>query len=179
MGLPKSSSWIVLGLVAGALFVACGTSPTPGPCLEPSVGRLEPINCPTVTPTHTNTPDVTVVPTNTPTPRPGCEDSSNATLSAVRLSEWVITCEIATESPARFEAQNVGSVDHQLAIWKGGAVEGDNVVGGDLVGQTDIIQAGQSATLEVTLEPGDYILVCPVPGHTGFGMHASFSVSGP
>ena len=70
------------------------------------------------------------------------------------------------------EVHNGGHTVHSFVIWRGGEVQGDQVIGGTLVAQTPYIQPGGVALLEVDLEPGEYILVCDVQGHVARGMHA-------
>jgi uncharacterized cupredoxin-like copper-binding protein len=65
-----------------------------------------------------------------------------------------------------FELENKGKVGHDLEI-EGGAVEE----------KTPVIGPGETAKLEVNLEPGDYELYCTVPGHRDAGMETELSVS--
>ena len=43
--------------------------------------------------------------------------------------------------------------------------------GGTLVAETGHPKPGEVASLTVDLEPGDYIVVCPIPGHLTRSMH--------
>jgi len=70
------------------------------------------------------------------------------------------------------EVHNDGQTVHRFVIWRGGEVQGDQVVGGILVAETSYIQPGGVALLEVDLEPGEYVLVCGLRGHTARGMYA-------
>lgn len=96
----------------------------------------------------------------------------------LQLTEWAITSmagsvdrEIGVGN-STLEVHNDGHTVHSLTIWRGGEVQGDQVVGGTLVAQTAYIQPGGVAPLEVDLEPGEYLLVCGVRGHAARGMHA-------
>ena len=62
-----------------------------------------------------------------------------------------------------FTVKNVGKIPHDLAI-QGGS-------------KTPLINAGQSATLTVTLKAGSYTLYCSVPGHRAAGMVAKLTVT--
>ncbi len=62
-----------------------------------------------------------------------------------------------------FDVKNVGKIPHDLAI-QGGT-------------KTALINAGQSATLTVTLKAGTYTLYCSVPGHRQAGMVAKLTVT--
>ena len=93
------------------------------------------------------------------------------------LTEWkvsglnsLLTDEL-TIGDSVLEVHNDGHTAHSFVIWRGGEVQGDQVVGGTLVAQTTYIQPGSVALLEVDLEPGEYMLVCGVPGHVARGMH--------
>ena len=94
------------------------------------------------------------------------------------LTEWDITALESSLSHemkvgnSTLELHNDGHTVHSFVIWRGGEVQGDQVVGGTLVARTTYIQPGDVAVLEVDLEPGEYILVCDVQGHVARGMHA-------
>ncbi len=95
----------------------------------------------------------------------------------VVFTEWSITGEggellkTLPTGEAVIEVHNDGEMIHQLAIWLGGKVVGDHVQGGTLVAETGHIKPGGVASLTVNLEPGNYIVVCPIPGHLTRGMH--------
>ena len=71
------------------------------------------------------------------------------------------------------ELHNDGQTTHRFAIWRGGEVQGDQVVGGALIAETGYIQPGEFTNLDVDLEPGEYVLLCTVRGHTARGMNAT------
>lgn len=79
----------------------------------------------------------------------------------------------------RFDVRNDGKTVHAFAIYRGGDLDGDSIAGGTLVAQTKNIRAGETVTLQESLEPGDYWLVCPIPGHTALGMNAQLTVDAP
>ena len=74
------------------------------------------------------------------------------------------------------EVHNDGQTVHRFAIWLGGVVEGDQVVGGALIAETGYIQPGEFTTLAIDLEPGEYVLLCSVRGHLARGMYATVTV---
>jgi len=98
------------------------------------------------------------------------------------LTEWRIAghggepLETLDSGPYMFEVHNEGKTIHQLAIWRGGEVVGDEVQGGTLVAETDFIQPGDVALLSLDLEPGEYLFTCPIAGHTELGMHTEVTV---
>lgn len=65
-----------------------------------------------------------------------------------------------------FEVVNEGQVPHDLAVE---GVEG---------AKTPLIDGGKSARLVVQLDPGDYKLICTVPGHEQLGMSTDLKVGG-
>ena len=93
------------------------------------------------------------------------------TTDTVRLSEWKV--ELASRTvPAgavTFAVTNAGTIPHGFEI-EGRGVEKE----------IELIQAGQSATLTVTLRPGRYEVYCPVGGdsHKNLGMVARLVVTG-
>ena len=95
------------------------------------------------------------------------------------LTEWDVTglgSDLSHEIMAGdsvLELHNDGQTVHRLAIWRGGVVEGDQVVGGALVAETGFIRPGEMSILDVDLEPGKYVLICSVRGHGARGMHAT------
>jgi uncharacterized cupredoxin-like copper-binding protein len=48
---------------------------------------------------------------------------------------------------------------------------------GEDVAESDSIDPGGSTTLEVTLEPGTYVLYCPIGGHRAAGMEITVQVT--
>ena len=95
----------------------------------------------------------------------------------VSLSEWAVTADASVGSgEVRFEVTNGGGAVHQLAVYRGGSLEGDAIDGGTLVARTGNIQVGGTDALQASLEPGDYWLVCPITGHTAAGMNAELTV---
>ncbi len=72
-----------------------------------------------------------------------------------------------TAGEYEIEVVNDGGASHDLIIEQ----DGEDVAG------TDIIAAGESATLTVTLEPGEYVFYCSVANHRGMGMEIAVTVS--
>jgi uncharacterized cupredoxin-like copper-binding protein len=54
-----------------------------------------------------------------------------------------------------------------------GDVDEDQIT---VVDEQEAIQAGESATLTVTLDPGHYVIMCNLPGHFAQGMHIEITV---
>jgi uncharacterized cupredoxin-like copper-binding protein len=71
-----------------------------------------------------------------------------------------------------FRLRNDGQIGHDLAI-EGPGVE--EAAGGEA--KTPVIDAGQTADLELSLEEGTYDLYCSVPGHRDAGMELELEVA--
>ncbi len=89
-----------------------------------------------------------------PTGGPG----SGAGTVTVQEKEWAIepkTIE-AKAGTATFRVKNTGNIEHNFEI--------------PGVGKIDSILAGETKTLEVTLQPGTYDVICSLAGHREAGM---------
>jgi glucose/arabinose dehydrogenase len=87
----------------------------------------------------------------------------------VSLTEWKVQSSRTTvpTGQLRFLAENTGNTAHAL-----------RVVGNGLDVSTDNVAPGESGTINVVLPPGEYRLVCPIPGHEQQGMAATLNVVG-
>ena len=65
-----------------------------------------------------------------------------------------------------FEVTNNGRMPHDFVVEQGGSD----------VAATEVLQPGQSATLEVELAPGDYVFYCSVGAHRAAGMEVPVTV---
>ena len=65
-----------------------------------------------------------------------------------------------------FEVTNTGDMPHDFVVEQ----DGSDVAG------TDVLQPGESTTLEVDLEPGDYVFYCSVGAHRAAGMEVPVTV---
>ena len=90
---------------------------------------------------------------------------------SAKLSEWKV--ELSQPSIAAglvtFTVTNAGSVPHAFEV-EGQGIEKE----------TEVIQPGASATLKLTLKPGNYDVYCPVGGdsHKHLGMETHLKVVG-
>jgi len=86
-----------------------------------------------------------------------------------KLSEWKVELSqpSITAGTVTFTVMNVGTVPHAFEV-EGQGIEQE----------TDVIQPGSSATLKLTLKPGNYDLYCPVGGdsHKHLGMETHLKV---
>jgi uncharacterized cupredoxin-like copper-binding protein len=75
--------------------------------------------------------------------------------------------EVSERGPIEFEATNDGEEVHALEV-EGSSGESE----------TETIDPGDSATLTVDLEPGEYTWYCPVGNHRELGMEGTITVAG-
>jgi plastocyanin len=66
---------------------------------------------------------------------------------------------------------NEGELPHNLTI-----VEGEPTGGGAEIAASDDIPGGESGTMTVDAEPGDYGFLCTIPGHAEQGMTGTIKV---
>jgi len=120
------------------------------------------------------------------------ESDSEATSVDIELVEWAINSS-QTEIKAGtivFEVSNTGKGSHKFGIAKGdsyetlpqkanGAVDEDEL-GSDFLGDTEILKTGETTTLQVNLEPGNYVFMCNIESgpnsHTKAGQVLSVTV---
>ena len=107
----------------------------------------------------------------TSTPPPGSPPAemprAGANQVIVTLTEYDIGIpESIPAGVAAFEATNEGSIPHNLRV------QGE---GTDVSFPNDL-QPGETAVLEVALEPGDYVVTCPIANHAQLGMRVEITV---
>jgi uncharacterized cupredoxin-like copper-binding protein len=117
----------------------------------------------------------------------GDDDSSSSDGIPTALGEWFV--QVATPSAAAgevtFAITNEGDVEHEFLVVRTDAPSGSIPLDGDqfsedeveVIDEVEDIGPGESASLTVDLEQGDYELVCNLPGHYASGMYTSFSVT--
>lgn len=92
-----------------------------------------------------------------------------------------------------FQVANDGTIEHEVIVMRtdldsgalptdasGAALESGVVEPAGMHGQDHHglhVAAGESATMSVDLSPGEYALICNLPGHYEAGMHANLTVS--
>ena len=104
------------------------------------------------------------------------------------VSEWAVTMDEAS-APAgdlTFRIRNSGTIDHEFVVVKTDIPAGEIPVQGGLFAEDqegiDVIDeippfaAGRTEELAITLDAGQYQLVCNLPGHYQAGMHTAFIV---
>jgi uncharacterized cupredoxin-like copper-binding protein len=88
----------------------------------------------------------------------------------------------------RFEGVNEGTVTHEFEVFEvpGGVdanalpMDGDVATADEtltVIDEVEDLAPGTSAPLNLALEPGNYAVLCNLPGHYANGMHTTFTVS--
>lgn len=100
-------------------------------------------------------------------PSGGSGSGDNLTVNVVAL-EFKFTLDTSQARPGTitFVVRNDGHMQHDFAIDGNGVDE-----------KTPMIDPGETATLEVTLESGSYSYAYTVPGHAAMGMRGTFTVA--
>jgi len=104
----------------------------------------------------------------------------------VELRDYQVVPSAATmkAGTARIGVRNRGAQPHDLTILRTQTapdrlpVDGSSAKAREdgLVARQPELRAGGSARLDVTLEPGAYVLICNVPGHYQLGMRTALTV---
>ena len=118
-------------------------------------------------------------PLSTPSP-----PSGNAV--QISLSEWEVSGpDEASAGDVTFQVDNDGTSPHEFVVIKTDTdpadlpisnSKADEGAAGTLIGRTELVSGGASATLRLGLDPGNYVLLCNVPTHYDLGMHARLVV---
>ncbi|MGM0591185.1 MAG: hypothetical protein ACQETI_06055 [Halobacteriota archaeon] len=201
-GTPRRAFLTVTGSAVAVALAGCtggqggeqtetgGATPEATP--EPTGTEMETGTSTTETETETETGTETETETETET---GTEAETETTAGGgeptvveAELSEYAIDLSTST-APAglvRFETRNVGQLVHELVVVRSDldpgelpTDENDDVDEEqiDVVDEIEDIEGGGQATLEVTLEAGNYVLICNLPAHYRLGMYTGFTVT--
>ncbi|GEM_PF-667398 len=96
---------------------------------------------------------------------------AEAESETVSVSEGEMFIELSEDSFSAgtysFEVTNNGRMPHDFVVEQGGSD----------VAATEVLQPGESATLEVELAPGDYVFYCSVGAHRAAGMEFPVTVA--
>lgn len=123
--------------------------------------------------------------TETSTDNDGGERSTTVT---GEVKEWTVSVDNATvpAGDLTFTVTNAGTMDHEFLVVKTDLPDGAIPLEGDrfseslesisVIDEIGEFAAGTTETLTVTLEPGNYQLVCNIPAHYQLGMHTPFVV---
>jgi hypothetical protein len=203
-----SAKLALLAVVMLPLAAACGSDDEPETTAAPAVSddaaaATDAAPAGSDAPVATDAPDTTPVGTEAPTDTPSSADAPPAATDAppaaagaavvgVELDEWTIVLDAPLAAGATdFSITNVGEFTHELAVIKGdsydtlpqtsnGAVDEAALPAGALLAKSDKIEAGQSGTLAVEFEAGNYVLLCNIAvgpnSHAGAGQVLDITV---
>ncbi|MGY1704904.1 cupredoxin domain-containing protein [Geodermatophilus sp. SYSU D00697] len=93
-------------------------------------------------------------------------ESETVTVNAVEM-DFELSEDSYSAGTYTFEVTNTGNMPHDFVVERDG----------EDVAATEVLQPGASATLEVTLEEGDYVFYCSVGQHRANGMEVPVTVS--
>jgi len=105
------------------------------------------------------------------------------------LQEWKVSVSPnkATTGEVKFTISNKGTIGHEFLVVKTDIADGMITLDGDhfaepspgleVMDEIGEFKQGTTELLVLTLEPGNYQLVCNLPGHYAAGMHTTFVVS--
>lgn len=89
---------------------------------------------------------------------------------AVRLTEYAVEMpKTLPAGPTTFQVQNAGAKTHSFKI------EGPGI---DQLLSTPV-KPGETGKLEITLQPGEYKVYCPIGNHSAKGMTLTLTVTKP
>ena len=104
-------------------------------------------------------------------------------LVAVQVDEFSVFpgTQGAPRGKVRFVVTNIGTVKHEFVVLKtakpaGNLLKGNEADESGNVGEIGGVPPGQARTLNLTLKPGHYSLICNLPGHYKTGQFADFYV---
>jgi plastocyanin len=97
----------------------------------------------------------------------GSSDSAGTTLTATE-DDFSIALSSDSVAPGTYtvSVENAGNATHSLSIKGPGGVDETS----------DTLQGGDSATMTVTLEAGEYEVWCPIGNHKAMGMDTTLTV---
>ena len=87
----------------------------------------------------------------------------------------------APKGKVRFVVTNIGRNEHEFVVLKtnkpaGSLLKGNEADESGNVGEIGSVKPGTAKTLNLTLKPGHYALICNLPGHYKTGQFADFYV---
>lgn len=102
-----------------------------------------------------------------PDTAPSGGEEGGAAATEVGMEEYeFIPSDVTAAAGDTVTAANDGQTVHNLTV----------LDGNEELGATEDVDPGQSGELEVSFDPGDYEMVCTIPGHADLGMEGTFTV---
>jgi len=101
----------------------------------------------------------------------------------VSLREYSVapSSSIGRAGRVTFAVRNAGAIPHEFVVLRTDKAAGDLRKGAKAdetgnVGETGDLAPGQAKTINLSLKPGHYALICNLPGHYAAGQHTDFTV---
>lgn len=189
----RISSILALAAISGAAalaLAACGSSSSSATSTPATAPTSAATAAATAAPTAAATTAATAA--ASPTTAATTPAAGGGATQAVAVTEKDFAISLAQNSaPAgqiTFNVDNTGPSEHELVVIKTDLapdqlpVDPDvyavnvNAAGLTVEGQATNIAGGATATLNLNLAPGRYVLICNLPAHYQQGMHVGFVV---
>jgi uncharacterized cupredoxin-like copper-binding protein len=119
----------------------------------------------------------------------GLTASGNQNIIVGNEKEWAIEIDHAEAKAGyvTFVVSNIGTIGHEFLVVKTDIKDGKIALTGDhfeepspgleVIDEIGEYKVGETHSLTLNLEAGNYQLVCNLPAHYGAGMHISFKVA--
>jgi len=114
-------------------------------------------------------------------------DTSTSSEVAGTVKDYSITLDPtdATAGQVKFSIANEGPSTHEFVVVKTDTAPGDLTVDGalvsedglDVIGEAEDIAPNTTADLVLTLDEGQYVIICNIEGHYSQGMNAGLTVT--
>jgi len=117
------------------------------------------------------------------------QSGGNSNIIVGTEKEWVIAIDHAEAKAGyvTFVVSNIGTIGHEFLVVKTDIEDGKITLAGDhfeepspgleVIDEIGEYKVGETHSLTLNLEAGNYQLVCNLPAHYGAGMHISFKVA--
>jgi uncharacterized cupredoxin-like copper-binding protein len=115
--------------------------------------------------------------------------SGNSNIIVGNEKEWAIEIDHAEAKAGyvTFVVSNIGTIGHEFLVVKTDIEDGKIALAGDhfeepspgleVIDEIGEYKVGETHSLTLNLDAGNYQLVCNLPAHYGAGMHISFKVA--
>jgi len=116
-------------------------------------------------------------------------DTSTAAVVNSTVKDFAIALDPTSEAAGeiKFEITNEGPSEHEFVVLQTDLAPDALPVDGDSVseetegvvnaGEVEDIASGTTESLALTLDPGNYVVICNLPGHYAQGMRTGFTVT--
>jgi uncharacterized cupredoxin-like copper-binding protein len=170
--MPNSIRGITAIATASFLVAACSGSASPAPTFTPTIA-----------------PNPSAAGSSSGAGAGGGAAAAGTPVTATE-SEFKIEASPASAAAGAvsFQVKNSGTQTHEFVVIRtdlsedklpttsGGSEVDESASGMTVVDEVEDIEAGATDNLDVTLDAGNYVLICNIPGHYQLGMHTAFTV---